>query len=86
MFTPTLALGTLTGGAGHLRSRFDKNNSDVAEEIASEDGGTIEEAPEATVSGKEAAAIITQRTAIPALMASIRFCRATGLAGQRKQE
>lgn len=54
VFAPTLALGTLTGGAGHLRSRFDKNNSDVAEEIASEDGGTIEEAPEATVSGKEA--------------------------------
>ena len=54
VFTPTLALGTLTGGAGHLRSRFDKNNSDVAEEIASEDGGTIEDAPEATVSGKEA--------------------------------
>ena len=54
VFTPTLALGALTGGAGHLRSRFDKNNSDVAEEIASEDGGTIEEAPEATVSGKEA--------------------------------
>lgn len=45
VFTPTLALGTLTGGAGHLRSRFDKKNSDVAEEIASEDGGTIEEAP-----------------------------------------
>ena len=54
VFTPTLALGTLTGGAGHLRSRFDKKNSDVAEEIASEDGGTIEEAPEATVSGREA--------------------------------
>lgn len=54
VFTPTLALGALTGGAGHLRSRFDKTNSDVAEEIASEDGGTIEEAPEATVSGKEA--------------------------------
>lgn len=54
VFTPTLALGTLTGGAGHLRSRFDKKSSDVAEEIASEDGGTIEEAPEATVSGKEA--------------------------------
>lgn len=54
VFTPTLALGALTGGAGHLRSRFDKNNSDVAEEIVSEDGGTIEEAPEATVSGKEA--------------------------------
>ena len=54
VFTPTLALGALTGGAGHLRSRFDKKNSDVAEEIASEDGGTIEEAPEATVSGKEA--------------------------------
>ena len=54
VFTPTLALGTLTGGAGHLRSRFDKKNSDVAEEIASEDGGTIEEAPEATASGREA--------------------------------
>lgn len=54
VFTPTLALGTLTGGAGHLRSRFDKKSSDVAEEIASEDGGTIEEAPEATVSGREA--------------------------------
>lgn len=54
MFTPTLALGALTGGAGHLRSRFDKKSSDVAEEIASEDGGTIEEAPEANVSGREA--------------------------------
>lgn len=54
VFTPTLALGALTGGAGHLRSRFDKKNTDVSEEIASEDGGTIEEAPEATVSGKEA--------------------------------
>lgn len=54
VFTPTLAFGALTGGAGHLRSRFDKKSSDVAEEIASEDGGTIEEAPEATVSGKEA--------------------------------
>lgn len=54
VFTPTLALGTLTGGAGHLRRRFDKKNSDVSEEIASEDGGTIEEAPEATVSGREA--------------------------------
>lgn len=54
VFTPTLALGALTGGVGHLRSRFDKKNSDVAEEIASEDGGTIEEAPEATVSGREA--------------------------------
>ena len=54
VFTPTLAVGALTGGAGHLRSRFDKKNSDVAEEIASEDGGTIEEAPEATVIGKEA--------------------------------
>ena len=54
VFTPTLALGTLTGGAGHLRSRFGKKNSDVAEEIASEDGGTIEEAPEANVSGREA--------------------------------
>lgn len=54
VFTPTLALGTLTGSAGHLRSRFSKKNSDVSEEIASEDGGTIEEAPEATVSGREA--------------------------------
>lgn len=54
VFTPTLALGALTGGAGHLRSRFDKKNSDVAEEIASEDGGTIEETPEANVSGREA--------------------------------
>lgn len=54
VFTPTLALGALTGGAGHLRSRFDKKSSDVAEEIASEDGGTIEEAPEANVSGREA--------------------------------
>lgn len=54
VFTPTLALGTLTGSAGHLRSRFGKKNSDISEEIASEDGGTIEEAPEATVSGKEA--------------------------------
>lgn len=54
VFTPTLALGTLTGGAGHLRRRFDKKNSDVSEEIASEDGGTIEEAPEATVSSREA--------------------------------
>lgn len=54
VFTPTLALGALTGGAGHLRSRFDKKNSDVSEEIASEDGSTIEEAPEATVSSREA--------------------------------
>ena len=54
VFTPTLALGALTGGAGHLRSRFDKKSSDVAEEIASEDGGTIEEVPEANVSGREA--------------------------------
>lgn len=45
VFTPTLALGTLTGGAGHLRSRFDKKSSDVTEEIASEDGGTIEDTP-----------------------------------------
>lgn len=45
VFTPTLALGALTGGAGHLRSRFDKKNSDVSEEIASEDGGTIEDTP-----------------------------------------
>lgn len=43
VFTPTLALGTLTGSAGHLRSRFGKKNSDVSEEIASEDGGTIED-------------------------------------------
>nr|WP_293849203.1 LPD38 domain-containing protein [uncultured Phascolarctobacterium sp.] len=43
VFTPTLALGTLTGGAGHLRSRFNKKNADISEEIASEDGGTIED-------------------------------------------
>lgn len=42
VFTPTLALGAFTGGAGHLRNRFKKNN-DVSAEIASEDGGTIEE-------------------------------------------
>ena len=54
VFTPTLALGALTGSAGHLRSRFGKKNSDVSEEIASEDGGNIEDTPETTVSGKEA--------------------------------
>ncbi len=43
VFTPTLALGALTGSAGHLRSRFGKKNSDVSEEIASEDGGNIED-------------------------------------------
>lgn len=47
--------GGVLGGVGSgLSATFSKNNSDVAEEIASEDGGTIEEAPEATVSGKEA--------------------------------
>lgn len=47
--------GGVLGGLGSgLSATFSKNNSDVAEEIASEDGGTIEEAPEATVSGKEA--------------------------------
>ena len=54
VFTPTLVLGGLTGSAGHLRSRFGKKNSDVSEEIASEEGGTIEDTPETTVSGKEA--------------------------------
>lgn len=54
VFTPTLALGALTGSAGHLRSRFGKKNSDVSEEIASEDGGTIEDTPETTVNGREA--------------------------------
>lgn len=47
--------GGVLGGLGSgLSATFSKNNSDVAEEIASEDGGTIEKAPEATVSGKEA--------------------------------
>ena len=47
--------GGVLGGVGSgLSATFSKNNSDVAEEIASEDGGTIEEAPEATVSGREA--------------------------------
>ena len=47
--------GGVLGGLGSgLSATFSKKNSDVAEEIASEDGGTIEEAPEATVSGKEA--------------------------------
>jgi len=47
--------GGVLGGVGSgLSATFSKNNSDVAEEIASEDGGTIEEAPEANVSGREA--------------------------------
>lgn len=47
--------GGVLGGVGSgLSATFSKKNSDVAEEIASEDGGTIEEAPEATVSGREA--------------------------------
>lgn len=47
--------GGVLGGVGSgLSATFSKNNSDVSEEIASEDGGTIEEAPEATVSGREA--------------------------------
>lgn len=47
--------GGVLGGLGSgLSAKFSKKNSDVAEEIASEDGGTIEEAPEATVSGREA--------------------------------
>lgn len=54
VFTPTLALGALTGSAGHLRSRFGKKNSDISEEIASEDGGNIEDTPEVNVSGREA--------------------------------
>lgn len=38
--------GGVLGGVGSgLSATFSKNNSDVAEEIASEDGGTIEEAP-----------------------------------------
>lgn len=47
--------GGVLGGLGSgLSAKFSKKNSDVSEEIASEDGGTIEEAPEATVSGREA--------------------------------
>lgn len=47
--------GGVLGGVGSgLSATFSKKSSDVAEEIASEDGGTIEEAPEATVSGREA--------------------------------
>lgn len=47
--------GGVLGGLGSgLSAKFSKKNSDVSEEIASEDGGTIEDAPEATVSGKEA--------------------------------
>ena len=47
--------GGVLGGLGSgLSAKFSKKNSDVSEEIASEDGGTIEESPEATVSGKEA--------------------------------
>ena len=47
--------GGVLGGLGSgLSAKFSKKNTDVSEEIASEDGGTIEEAPEATVSGKEA--------------------------------
>lgn len=53
VFTPTLALGGLTGSAGHLRSRFGKKNNDVSAEVDSE-GGTIEDTPETTVSGREA--------------------------------
>lgn len=38
--------GGVLGGLGSgLSAKFSKKNSDVAEEIASEDGGTIEEAP-----------------------------------------
>lgn len=47
--------GGVLGGLGSgLSAKFSKKNSDVSEEIASEDGGTIEETPEATVSGREA--------------------------------
>lgn len=48
--------GGVLGGIGSgLSATFSKNkNSDVAEEIASEDGGTIEDTPETTVSGREA--------------------------------
>ena len=37
-----------------MRSRFGKKNSDISEEIASEDGDNIEDTPETTVSGREA--------------------------------
>lgn len=43
VFTPTLALGGLTGSAGHLRSRFGKKNNDVSAEVDSEGGGNIED-------------------------------------------
>lgn len=47
--------GGVLGGLGSgLSAKFSKKNSDVSEEIASEDGGTIEEVPEANVSGREA--------------------------------
>ena len=47
--------GGVLGGLGSgLSAKFSKKNTDISEEIASEDGGTIEEAPEATVSGREA--------------------------------
>lgn len=47
--------GGVLGGVGSgLSATFSKKNSDVTEEIASEDGGTIEEAPESNVSGREA--------------------------------
>lgn len=47
--------GGVLGGVGSgLSATFSKKNSDVSEEIASEDGGTIEDTPEPTVSGKEA--------------------------------
>lgn len=47
--------GGVLGGVGSgLSATFSKKNSDVAEEIASEDGGTIEDTPETNVSGKEA--------------------------------
>lgn len=47
--------GGVLGGLGSgLSAKFSKKNSDVSEEIASEDGGTIEETPEATVSDREA--------------------------------
>lgn len=54
VFTPTLALGALTGGAGHLRNRFSKqNNTDVSAEVDSE-GGTIEEADTGATSTQDA--------------------------------
>lgn len=48
--------GGVLGGIGSgLSATFSKkNNNDVSEEIASEDGGTIEDTPETTVSGREA--------------------------------